>query len=244
MNVYWLEQTAADVPEEDQWLGASELLALERLRFAKRRKDWRLGRWTAKLAVADCLDLPTDIFALANIEIRAADSGAPEVVMSGNRDAPITISLSHRATTALCSVVQSEISLGCDIEMVERRSDAFVDDYFTADEKAFIERASELDRPLLVTLVWSAKESALKALQTGLRLDTNCVDVDLAFPLPRPTADGWSPLQIRYAGTQIFRGWWGNHNNMVRTIVSDHSLDFPILSCACRKECCLLPFGG
>ena len=67
MNVYWLEQTDADVPAENQWLSAGEIFFLGRLRFARRLNDWRLGRWTAKRALAACLNMPGDLHALANI---------------------------------------------------------------------------------------------------------------------------------------------------------------------------------
>ena len=57
MDVYWLEQVEGDVPPNDDWLSASEAACLARLRFAKRRADWRLGRWTAKCAVSEYLSL-------------------------------------------------------------------------------------------------------------------------------------------------------------------------------------------
>ena len=47
-TVAWLEQSEADLPPHDDWLSVDEALQLDRLRFAKRRADWRLGRWTAK----------------------------------------------------------------------------------------------------------------------------------------------------------------------------------------------------
>ena len=82
MDVCWLEQTEADVPAENDWLNASEAARLNAMRFAKRRADWRLGRWTAKRALAVCLNLPFDRRALAGIEIRSAPSGAPEANMT------------------------------------------------------------------------------------------------------------------------------------------------------------------
>jgi 4'-phosphopantetheinyl transferase len=121
MDVYWLEQTDADVPTENQWLSAGEALFLGRLRFAKRRKDWRLGRWTAKNALAACLNLPCDPLALANIEIRAAASGAPEAFLF-NQAAPATISLSHRAGIAMCEVTLPGTGIGCNLEVIEPRS--------------------------------------------------------------------------------------------------------------------------
>ena len=235
MNVYWLEQTDADVPAENQWLSAGEILFLGRMRFAKRRNDWRLGRWTAKHALAGCLHLPCDLVALANIEIRAAASGAPEAFLF-NQTAPVTISLSHRAGIAMCAVARTGPGIGCDLELIEPRGNAFIADYLTTREQALVELTPGEKRPLLVTLLWSAKESALKALHTGLRLDTNCMDVSPDDGLPPhaeqsrqdlplvPTAhvdpDGWRPLHVRYSGEQVFCGWWRHTNHMVRTIVS------------------------
>jgi len=243
MDVYWLEQDESDVLVEDQWLSAGETLCLSGMRFPKRRADWRLGRWAAKRAVAACLHLPDDLPALADIEIRTASSGAPEVFLLNQR-ASVTISLSHRAGTAMCAIALSASSLGCDLETVEPRIATFAADYFTLNEQALAERTFSEDRPLLVTLLWSAKEAALKALNVGLRLDTNSVEVSLvdALPLraedsrpqpcsvsPPPAApDGWRPLQVRYSGGQVFCGWWRHSNHLVRTVVSAEPLRRPI----------------
>src|SRR5208283_1427289 len=74
MDVYWLEQAESDVPVENHWLSAGEAARLEALHIAKRRVDWRLGRWAAKRAVAAYLDVPRHLQSLANIEIRPAPS--------------------------------------------------------------------------------------------------------------------------------------------------------------------------
>src|SRR5271165_6257725 len=184
MDVYWLEQAESDVPVEDHWLSAGEAARLEALHIAKRRADWRLGRWAAKRAVAAYLDVPRHLQALANIEIRPAQSGAPEVFIL-DTPAPASISLSHRDGTALCAVAPSGVALGCDLELVEPRSDAFIADYFTAEEQALVARMSLEDRPRLLALLWSAKESALKALGAGLRLDTRSVVVTVVDALQR-----------------------------------------------------------
>jgi len=245
MDVYWLEQNESDVPVENRWLSDGENFRRLGMRFAKRRADWRLGRWTAKRAVAACLHLPADIADLANIEIRAASSGAPEVFLL-NQTAPLTISLSHRAATAMCSVAigstsMGSTSLGCDLETVEPRIATFAADYFTLNEQALVERTIVQDRPLLVTLLWSAKESALKALNVGLQLDTNSVEVSLldAPPLqvedspPQPypataASERWRPLQVCYSAGQVFCGWWRHANHLVRTVVSSEPLQLPI----------------
>ncbi len=225
MCVYWLEQTEADVPVESVWLSASESVCLDGMRFAKRRADWRLGRWTAKCAVASFLKMPADPQTLAQIEIRPALSGAPEVFIA-NDPAAVTISISHRSGAAICAVAMSGVDLGCDQEVIEARSEAFVADYFTEDEQALVARVCQTERSRLVTLLWSAKESALKALREGLRLDTRTVavsPVDGAFDL-----NGWSPLRVCADG-RSFQGWWQQAQSVVRTFVADPPSDSPIL---------------
>src|SRR5271165_5117498 len=166
MEVYWFEQTEAEIPAENDWLSKGEVVRLDGMRFAKRRADWRLGRWTAKCAVAAYLDLPGDRPSLTDIEIRPASSGAPEVFV-GNKPAAVSISLSHRSGIAACAVAPSGAALGCDLETIEPLSDAFVADYFTGEEQALVALAPAADRFRIVALVWSGKESALKALHEG-----------------------------------------------------------------------------
>ena len=71
---------------------------------------------------------------------------------------------------------------------------------------------------VLVTLVWSAKESMLKALRTGLRLDTRWVAVD------QPAAAGpgrWRPLTVRHPATgRAAHGWWRHDAGRVLTMVA------------------------
>jgi 4'-phosphopantetheinyl transferase len=217
IDVSWLEQGVADLPAADDWLSASEAVRLSGMRFPKRRADWRLGRWTAKRALAACLNLAADPRSLARIEIRPAPSGAPEVFV-GNGPAPVTISISHRAGWAACAVAGSEAALGCDLEVVEPRSDAFAADYFTAQEQQLLAQASPADRFRLLALLWSGKESALKALRVGLRLDTRCVVVDPFLGQGSGGSD-WRPLCVHYNG-QALHGWWRQTGNLVRTLVA------------------------
>lgn len=246
MDVYWFEQTEADLPTENDWLSAGEEVRQNGMRFPKRRTDWRLGRWTAKRALAAYLNLPSAPQALAGIEIRAAPSGAPEVLID-NKPADVTISLSHRDGIAICAVAPSGVALGCDLEMIEPRSDAFVADYFTPEEQALVAQAPTTDRPRLLALLWAGKESALKALRTGLRLDTRSVTVN---PLDALTCrgqceqegteepalssqpqrlNGWRPLQVRYTDGEVFHGWWQHTGDLLRTVVAAPPPVRPIL---------------
>jgi phosphopantetheinyl transferase len=216
MDVYWLEQTEADVPEENDWLSSNEIVLLDRLRFPSRRAAWRLGRWTAKRAVAALMNC--DGFSTyARIEIRPASSGAPDVFFD-DKPSPLSISLSHRTDRAICALAPHAVQLGCDLELIEPHSSAFITDYFTAEEQTFIAHQPAADQQRLPALLWSAKESALKALHAGLRLDTRSVVVDPATLSTEVCA--WRPLTVRYTRDQVFRGWWQTADNMVRTIVA------------------------
>jgi phosphopantetheinyl transferase len=208
VTISWLEHTAAEVPQADWWLSRAEQEHLGGLRFDKRRSDWRLGRWTAKLAVSKSLAVPD----LDSIEIRPAQTGAPRVFVRGD-PAPLSISISHRDGVAMCAVCAPGALLGCDIETVEPRSDSFAADYFTPAEQAALSGAN---RCTTLALYWSAKESALKALGIGLGIDM----LRLHVHVDQGTAGGWIPLTVRYAHLRTFHGWWQKANGLLRTIVA------------------------
>jgi 4'-phosphopantetheinyl transferase len=224
MKVYWLEQKQADVPPDDEWLSPFETSCLSQMSVHKRREDWRLGRWTAKRALVASVGLPAISRVLAEIEIRAGQSGAPEVFINGH-PGEVTISLSHRAGIGCCSIAPAGVALGCDLELIEPHSDAFIADYFTSEEQALIAAASGADRFRVVALLWSAKESALKALHVGLRLDTRCVSVEKT---DSPDLYGWSPMRVRHGGGASFEGWWRRIGQMMCTVIAEPAVEAPI----------------
>jgi len=226
MEVYWLEQTEADVPPDDDWLSPAEAIVLKSMRFEKRRADWRLGRWTAKRALGSFWNSTASPLALPEIEIFAGPTGAPEVLLS-DTPAAVSISLSHRGGRAICAASPSGGALGCDIEIIEPHTEAFVADYFVAEEQELVAGASLGERFPLLALLWSGKESALKALRTGLRLDTRSVVVT---PMEDSyNVNGWSPLTVRCIEGQVFHGWWRGADNFMRTVVTETPAPPPVL---------------
>jgi len=245
METHWLEQTEADLPAHDDWLSSDEAVLLSRMRFAKRSADWRLGRWAAKRAAAAYLNLPGDPRSFQEIEIRPAPSGAPELFLARG-PAAATISISHRAGIAVCAIARGGAQLGCDLELIEPRDGSFVADYFTSAEQDLITRAPEDDQPRLVTLLWSAKESTLKALREGLRVDTRRLVVTLNTHADHEHAAGglrqyselnrWRPLQVCCAGGEIFHGWWQSTGLLVRTLVGSPSPLPPLFLKGCAAS--------
>ena len=218
MRVTWLSQSEADVPDVDHWLTARERARAAAMRYAKRRNDFLLGRWTAKRAVTRWLGLPGEVGALARVEIENASDGSPRVLI-GEEPAPVEISMTDRAGWAVCVLRSRGAAIGCDLEIVEPRSPAFVADYFTPAEQATVRAgATEADRHLRANLLWSAKESALKVLRTGLRRDTRSVEVSLGVCAE---ADAWHPLCVTAEEGIRFPGWWRRYGAFLLTVAAE-----------------------
>lgn len=156
---------------------------------------------------------------LARLEIRASPRGAPEAYCDA-APLPYVLSISHSRARGLVAVASVGTALGCDIEAVEPRSRAFVEDYFTEEERARIEGCPAGDAAFLATLIWSAKESALKALGEGLRLAPHSV---LVTPGPgEPAASpAWATLSAAHSGSaRVFAGFWRRDGGHVLTMLA------------------------
>jgi 4'-phosphopantetheinyl transferase len=215
MSLFWLSQGMADAPAEDAWLSPREASWVARMRFPKRRSEFLLGRWTAKRALALYLGREASAGALRSIEIDRAPDGAPAPLVDG-RPAEAYVTMTDRADQAVCLVGPPGTALGCDLELVEPRSDAFVADFLTPTEQRLV-AAAGAERDLAANLVWCGKESALKVLRTGLRRDTRTVEV--SFP-DGGTVDGWAPMSVRAAEGVVFPGWWQRFGAFVLTLAA------------------------
>lgn len=225
MSTRWLARGMREVPRSDDWLSAAETARLAIVRYAKRRTELRLARYTAKLTVARTLDLGVGHDTLRRIEVRPSPEGAPVAYLS-ELPAPMAISMTDRADWAVCVVAPAGLAIGCDLELVEARSAAFVHDWFTPRERELVREAGRGERhDLLANLVWSAKESALKVLRTGLRRDTRSVEVDVV------DADGhvrWARLEVRAEEGAVFPGWWRRYGDFVLTVAADAATEPPV----------------
>ena len=209
---YCLTRCLEDVPESDDWLSIAEKDVLAGFRFSKRRNDWRLGRWTAKRAIL--MIWPGEPPDPASLEIRAAGDGAPEAFLNGV-PAGVALSISHSNRRSFCAVGSPELSIGCDLEKVEPHEVQFFQDYFAPEEIALLE-SRPADRSLVAYLIWCAKESVLKALREGLRLDTRSVVIRPDFGGP---GDSWKPWHGRCTEPpRTFSGWWRCRDGFVYAV--------------------------
>ena len=240
--IHWLVQSADSYPDSlngvvvlDGVLHSREQAKFVTLKTEKRRRDWLLGRWTAKQLIGEIVEqeigerLPPDA-----IEVRNGALGDPIVncelrMVNGEREVSnlqslITLSISHSNDHAFCALVKKpDWPLGADIERIETRSTEFVTDYFTKEEQTLVNQASETMRDVAVTAVWSAKEAALKALHLGLTVDTRAVACLLEVGEERPLT--WTPFTIHCDDTHLphppppITGWWRTYENFVLTLV-------------------------
>jgi 4'-phosphopantetheinyl transferase len=211
-SVEWMAVGEHEVPADDEWLSVRERAWLDRMRFPKRRLEYRLARWGAKAAVAAAYD-----GSLAGpVEIGHLPEGAPAGYVAGT-EISRRISMTDRAGWAVCAVAPPGVEVGVDLELVEPRSSAFVRDYFTPAEQAVAINGAEPD-PVVANLVWSAKESVLKVLRTGLRRDTRTVEV-AGGPVSQRA---WVPFTATADGDpRSFAGWWRRFGAFLLTIAAD-----------------------
>jgi 4'-phosphopantetheinyl transferase len=211
----WIARSEEHVPADLAWLGPLESARAAGMRYAKRRNDFLLGRWTAKHALLAAGALAGDV-PLERLEIRNAPSGAPVAHLDGE-PLDVAFSMTDRAGWAICAVLDAAVRVGCDLEVVEPRSDAFLTDYLTPAEQQAMAGAEGEERDLRANLLWSAKESALKVLQTGLRRDTRSVEVVLSGAAP---VDGWRALRVDLAEGGSFPGWWRRFGDFVLSVAA------------------------
>lgn len=214
----WLACGEDEHPSHLDWLTAYELSRLDQMRFPKRRHEYLLRRWTGKRAVAALLGLERS--ELVRVDVRNRWTGAPHVHLD---DQPLgmDISLTDRAGWAVCLVAAEgqAARVGVDLELVEPRSPGFVRDFLTGLEQRYVRTLPDDDaRHAAANLIWSAKESALKVRQTGLRADTRSVEIEFA---PGPDRDdGWHVLSATTEGRRL-PGWWRRDGVFLLTVVQD-----------------------
>jgi len=187
---WWREALEAD------FLSPSERLKLSGLRFPKRRREWLLGRWTAKnlLRRSDpaCAGL-----ALADITVENEPAGAPYLLIQAGQRWPGSLSLSHRDDLAVCALtLKPGRSVGIDLEKVEPRTEGFILDYFTPAEIERMATCPPEQHERWVALTWSIKEALLKLAGIGLRLDTRKIELVRADGFGRAAGSGWQAVKV------------------------------------------------
>jgi 4'-phosphopantetheinyl transferase len=218
-DMQWTAHGEHEVPAGTGWLSPREQAILRGIRLTKRHREYRTRRWAGKRALAAVLGRDPRPEALAAIEILNEPAGAPYAAVDGC-PAGVEISLSDRGGWAVCLVGPPGAGgspVGIDLELVEPRSEGFVDDFLTPAERDAVQALPPGDaRDAAANLVWSAKESVLKVRKVGLRADTRDVQVDCE---PAPSrADGWARLVATARDGAAYPGWWRREGRFLLTL--------------------------
>lgn len=230
----WLARGEQDIPDGTQWLTETEAARAGTMRYTKRRTEYLLRRFAGKSAVATTLGLPRDPGGLGRIGVLNRITGAPYVQVDGQA-LGLDISLTDRAGWAVCLVGPDLGAVGVDLEIVEPRSAGFVSDFLTPGEQQTVAAAAAAGpdgHDAAANLIWSAKESALKVLRTGLRADTRTVEVvpddvgAIVAPGASPHPGGWQRLTVE-SRTRTFPGWWRRDGVFLLTVVAAAGLAEP-----------------
>jgi 4'-phosphopantetheinyl transferase len=222
-SAVWLAGGEHEIPVSREWLTAAEAARAAAMPFTKRRQEFLLRRWVCKKAVAGVTGLPVEPPDVARIDVTTLPTGAPSVLVDGD-EVGLDVSLSDRAGWAVCVLGRGLGRLGCDLEVVEPRSPGFVTDFLTAREQKYVAAQPPVDRNRAANLIWSAKESALKVLQTGLRRDTRSVEVVVE---DHPREDGWFRLEVCTVEGEVFPGWWRRAGSFLLTVAAEAPLPTP-----------------
>jgi 4'-phosphopantetheinyl transferase len=215
--VRWHRALAGEVPADDEWLTDAERDVLAGLTVAKRRADWRLGRWTAKALIADVLGVPP-----RRTSVEAASDGAPEALVDG-APSGLSLSLSHRDGVAVAATAALPTRVGIDLETLEARSDAFVREWLSVEEQHALPPAGDA-RDVCVLACWTGKEASAKVLREGLRLD-----VRQATVVARRAGGDWTPLEVTWGTEGIaHQGWLCHAERAVIAVVTDPPTGPPV----------------
>ncbi len=141
-------------------------------RTEKRRLDWLSGRIAVKDAIRMFVMQEFNLsLRPADIDIQKTAGGSLEVLIK-DFDLPYLpqISLSHCATlaVAIAEFPNPDRQSGIDVETADEREDGFDQLAFTESERKFLSLIPKEEHPKMMSLLWTAKESAAKACGSGL----------------------------------------------------------------------------
>jgi len=156
----------------------------------KRRREWLAGTLAAKAAVRERLG---PIPWLQMEVLNGPDKDRLVTVPAGLP--PVGVTLTHAAGIAVAEAFDPRVErVGIDVDEVAERAPAFLEEAFTAAERAEIGAS-----PARATAAWCLKEAVLKALGVGLSVPLHSVQVSLGPP-PQATLSGEAEARRLHIG--------------------------------------------
>lgn len=147
-------------------LSPRELEIWQTLKSEKRKQEWFAGRIAARKAIQRHQKTTVK----QQIEILRRESGAP----FSPQFPSATISISHSGEYAVA--IAAAVSVGIDIERIEKRPSSLLRSFFSEKEQSFL-TAIRLQKELHYNLLWTAKEAVSKVIKKGGTLNFKHIEV-------------------------------------------------------------------
>ncbi len=142
---------------------------------------WLTGRILAKQTLNFLLKgkgiLP---YTFSDISILPNNEGLPILYDRNGSNLDFIISISHSCKFTAVGIVPKckKINFGIDLEKIRSFDPATITAFMTPFEKSFYNKTPNKQKDNLATMIWTGKESILKALGTGLRIHPNRVEIE------------------------------------------------------------------
>ncbi|MBT3392553.1 MAG: 4'-phosphopantetheinyl transferase superfamily protein [Elusimicrobiaceae bacterium] len=136
------------------------------LKFDKRKKDYLVGRYTAKKLLLENF-VKNAKLSFKDISILKDEDGKPDLYINGEKS-NIMLSISHSGDFASAIASTKLKFLGVDTEKIETRSESWAKQSFYNTEYP-TNPQNQTDE--FFTTLWAKKEAVVKALGVGLSVD-------------------------------------------------------------------------
>lgn len=190
----------------------------ERYRHPGRHRQWLLGRALAKQLLVELLNSRNGhTWSPRDIVVERNEQGAPRARTADGQSLGVSLSISHHQELALCALCPEDAgSLGVDLERVEPRAPAFLEDYYTPAEQRLVAEQQLLSSEQAVTVLWCLKEAGLKALGTGLAVNPARIQTQ---HLEAGPCEEWNPARVSLPGVVRALAWWRLHGELAMGMV-------------------------
>lgn len=135
-----------------------------------RKTNFILGRYCAKMALASLFEINS----LNQIYIEAGVFNQP--IIKAPTIPNIRVSISHDKLASIALAYPEEHPMGIDIESINTDKASEIEDYLTSHEINLISDFNS-SHNLVVTIIWTAKESLSKVLKTGLTTSLSVLEI-------------------------------------------------------------------
>jgi 4'-phosphopantetheinyl transferase len=136
----------------------------------QRKLNFILGRYCAKMALASLFEIKS----LNQIYIEAGVFNQP--IIKAPTIPNIRVSISHDKLSSIALAYPEEHPMGIDIESIQPDKTSEIEDYLTPHEIILINEFNQTHN-LVVTIIWTAKESLSKVLKTGLTTSLSVLEI-------------------------------------------------------------------